>query len=119
MKIKRDVVELALEMGRESYPEEFVAVLTGRKGVIEEITVLPFVSGKYSALIRMDLLPLGMKVYGTVHSHPTPSCRPSREDIHMFSKFGVVHMIVCYPFEQGCWAFYDRGGRRVEVEIVD
>ncbi len=119
MKIRRGVVELALEMGRESYPDEFVAVLTGKRGIIEEITILPFISGTRSAVIRMDLLPLGIRVYGTVHSHPSPSCRPSLRDLEMFSKFGIVHMIVCYPFEEGCWAFYDRRGSPVEVEIVD
>lgn len=119
MKIKREVLEFALEIARESYPNEFIALLTGRKGIIEELVFLPFFSSESSAIIHMDMLPLGYRVYGTVHSHPTPNCKPSDEDLEMFSKHGIVHIIVCYPFKWGCWGFYDRNGNKLELEIVD
>ena len=119
MKIKREVLKLALEIAKESYPNEFVALLTGRKGVIEELLFLPFDAGESSAIIHLDMLPLGYRVYGTVHSHPSPSCKPSQADLAMFSKHGVVHVIVCYPFEEGCWRFYDKYGNEIKIEIVD
>ncbi len=118
MKIKKDVLKLALEVARESYPNEFVALLTGRKGVIEEILFLPFESGERSAIIHMDMLPLGYRIYGTVHSHPSPSCEPSQEDLIMFARHGTIHVIVCYPFRWGCWKFYDRYGNEIKVEII-
>ncbi len=118
MKVRREVLKFALEVAKESYPDEFVALLTGRRGIVEELVFLPFQSGGSSALIHMDMLPLGYRIYGTVHSHPTPNCTPSKADLEMFSKYGVVHIIVCYPFEWGCWGFYDKDGREIELEIV-
>ncbi len=35
MKVRREVLKLALEVAKESYPNEFVALLTGKRGVIE------------------------------------------------------------------------------------
>ena len=119
MKIRRETLKFALEVAKESYPNEFVALLAGKKGIIEEIVFLPFSSSEKLALIHMDMLPLGYRVYGTVHSHPSPSCKPSQADLIMFSKHGIVHIIVCYPFEEGCWRFYDKNGNEIELEIVD
>jgi len=119
MRIRKEVLELALEIARESYPREFVALLTGKRGVIEELTFLPFESSESSAIIHYEMLPLGYKIYGTIHSHPTPSCKPSQADLEMFSKRGSIHIIVCYPFEWGCWKFYDRSGNEIHLEILD
>ncbi len=119
MKVKKEVLEFALEIAKESYPNEFVALLTGRKGIIEELVFLPFKAGESLAIIHMEMLPLGYRIYGTVHSHPSPNCTPSKADLEMFSKHGVVHIIICYPFEWGCWRFYDKNGNEVELEIVD
>jgi hypothetical protein len=54
-RVKRDVLKFALEIGKESYPHEFVALLTGRKGLIEELLFLPFEAGESSALIHLDI----------------------------------------------------------------
>ena len=119
MKIKRDVIKFALEIAKESYPYEFVALLTGKKGVIEELIFLPFQSSEDSAIIHMDMLPLGYKIYGTVHSHPSPNYMPSEQDLVMFMKYGVVHIIVYYPFNENCWKCYDRHGNEISIDIID
>ncbi len=119
MRIRRDVIRLALEIAKESYPNEFVALLTGKKGVIEELVFLPFQAGETMAVIHMDMLPLGYRIYGTVHSHPSPNCSPSPQDIQMFMKHGTVHIIVCYPFDENCWRCYDRNGNPIDVEVID
>ncbi len=119
MKIRRDVLRFALEVAKESYPNEFIALLTGKKGIIEELVFLPFQSSEFSAIIHMDMLPLGYKVYGTIHSHPSPSCEPSGQDLAMFMKYGVIHIIVCYPFNEDCWKCYDRHGNEISIEVVD
>ncbi len=118
MKIKKEVLLLALEIAKENYPNEFVALLSGKKDIIEEIVFLPFDSSEYSALIHMDMLPLGYKIYGTIHSHPSSNCAPSEKDLEMFERCGIIHIIVCYPFKEGCWEFYDRFGNRIHVEII-
>jgi len=119
MKVKRDVIEFALEIAKESYPNEFVALLTGKKGIVEELVFLPFLSGERSAVIRMEMLPLGYRIYGTVHSHPTPNCTPSPQDVHMFMKYGSIHIIVCYPFDEDSWVCYDKSGNPIDIEVID
>ncbi len=119
MKIRRDVLRFALEIAKESYPNEFIALLTWKKGIIEELVFLPFQAGETSAIIRMDMLPLGYKIYGTIHSHPSPNCSPSPQDIQMFMKYGAVHIIVCYPFTENSWACYDKGGNPISIEVID
>ncbi len=119
MKIRREVIRFALEIAKESYPNEFIALLTGKKGIIEELVFLPFQAGESSAIIHMDMLPLGYKIYGTIHSHPIPNCKPSQQDIQMFMKYGSIHIIVCYPFTENCWACYDRNGNEISIEVID
>lgn len=119
MKIKKDVIKLALEIAKESYPNEFIALLTGEGDVIDELIFLPFQSSEYSAVINLDALPLGYKVYGTVHSHPSPSCEPSDEDLYLFLKYGGIHIIVCYPFDENSWKCYDSHGNEVKIEVIN
>ncbi|MEM0202439.1 MAG: Mov34/MPN/PAD-1 family protein [Archaeoglobaceae archaeon] len=118
MKIKRELLMAILESAKETYPYEFIALLSGEKGVISELIFLPSISGEESAIIRLEMLPLGVKVYGTVHSHPSPCCEPSEEDFFLFTKFGRVHIIVCYPFTMNDWKCYDSKGEEIEIEVV-
>lgn len=118
MKIKRELLKGILESAKEAYPYEFIALLTGEKGVITELIFLPSISGEESAIIRLEMLPLGVKVYGTVHSHPSRCCEPSDEDFFLFTKFGKVHIIVCYPFTMDDWKCYDSKGEEIEIEVI-
>ncbi|MEM0022106.1 MAG: Mov34/MPN/PAD-1 family protein [Archaeoglobaceae archaeon] len=118
MKIKKELLMAILESAKEAYPYEFIALLSGEKGMISELIFLPSISGEESAIIRLDMLPLGVKVYGTVHSHPSPCCEPSEEDFFLFTKFGRVHIIVCYPFTMSDWKCYDSKGEEIEIEVV-
>lgn len=119
VKISRGLLETILEAARNAHPDEFIALLSGSKDVMDELIFLPFVSGGTSAIIHLDMLPIGMRVFGTVHSHPSPSCRPSEEDLALFTRFGKYHIIVCYPYDMKSWKCYDRSGREVELEVVE
>jgi len=119
MKITRSLLEMILAAARDSYPHEFVALLSGKKGVISELIFLPFESGEMGAIIHTDLLPLGMKIYGTVHSHPSKNLSPSGEDLRMFSRFGKIHIIVGYPFNEKSWRCYDNRGNIINIEVID
>lgn len=118
MKIRREVIRTLLEIAKNYHPNEFVALLSGEKDEISEIIFLPFISSDLSALINLEVLPVGVFVYGTVHSHPSPSCYPSEEDFEFFSRFGKYHIIVCYPYEEDCWKCYDWKGEEVELDVV-
>lgn len=119
VKISKGLIETVLEAAKNAYPEEFIALLSGSKDVIDELIFLPFISGSVSAIIHLDMLPIGMRVFGTVHSHPSPSCRPSDEDMALFTRFGRYHIIVCYPYDEKSWKCYDRSGREIKPEIVE
>ncbi|WP_202319269.1 Mov34/MPN/PAD-1 family protein [Archaeoglobus neptunius] len=119
MKISKELLRTILEAAKSSHPDEFIALLGGSKGVMSELIFLPFVSGSVSAVIHLDMLPIGMRVFGTVHSHPSPSCRPSDEDMSLFTRFGKYHIIVCYPYGENNWKCYDRSGKEVELEVVE
>lgn len=118
--IKKRTLKMILEASKSSYPEEFGAILRARKGVIHELMLLPgTISGERSALFRLHNLPIDFTVVGTVHSHPSGSCRPSRADLDLFRGFGWVHMIVCEPYDRSSWAAYDGRGARKELKVVD
>jgi proteasome lid subunit RPN8/RPN11 len=119
MKIKKELLVTILESAKSAHPDEFVALLTGEKDIMSELVFLPFISGNSSALIHLDMLPIGLKVYGTVHSHPSPNCSPSQEDMTLFTRFGRYHIIVCYPYRENCWKCYNRKGEEIELEVVE
>ncbi len=118
MKIRRELLDALIEIARKNHPMEFLALLTGRKNVIEEFVYLPFQQGETFAFFDSSLIPLGMKVYGTAHSHPSSSPRPSDQDLATFASIGRVHVIVYYPYCRNCFKIYDRNGREIELEIV-
>lgn len=118
MKIKRDLINALIEIAKENHPMEFFALLTGKKNVIEEFIYLPFQQGETFAIFDHSLLPLGMRIYGTAHSHPSSSPKPSKQDLSTFASFGKVHIIIHYPYCRNCFKIYDRDGREIELEIV-
>jgi len=110
---------MILAVSKDNHPDEVVALMAGRKGIAEELVFLPFEGGRTSAIIHMDMLPLGMRIIGTFHSHPSPNPYPSSADLQMFSRYGRYHIIVAYPYTMDSWKCFDRNGREVEVEIVE
>ncbi len=120
--ISREVLETAIAAARESHPHEFIAMLgesKKRKNHIDELIFLPSISGGVSAIIHMDMLPMGMRVLGTVHSHPSPHPYPSEQDLETFSKRGRVHIIIAYPYTMDSWRAYSSSGEPVTVRVVD
>lgn len=120
MRIARSLIDFILAAAKDNYPYEIIGLLTGKKDLAEEIVFLPGTqSGETSATIFMDMLPLGMKILGTAHSHPSSNIRPSSADMRMFSRQGKYHIIVGYPFKQKNWKCFDRKGNEVDIEVVD
>ncbi len=119
MKVKKELIEGLIEIARESYPYEFFALLTGKKNVIEEFVYIPFEQGSNFAGFNTSLLPVGMRIYGTVHSHPSNSPYPSPQDLATFTSFGKVHIIIHYPYCKNCWNAFDSQGNRIDIELVE
>lgn len=118
MKIRRELIQALIEIAKENHPHEFFALLTGRKGIIEEFVYIPFQQGEDYASFNTSLIPIGMRIYGTIHSHPSSVSRPSPQDLATFSSYGKVHIIIHYPYCESCWKAYDSAGNEVDVEVI-
>ena len=120
VRIRKALLDYLLQLAREFYPNEFGGFLREKNGVFEEVLIIPKgYFGKGSIFFDTWLLPHDESIKGTVHSHPLPSSKPSKADLHFFSKFGGVHLILSYPFNERSIKAYTSDGREIKIEIVD
>ena len=118
--IKSDTLQMILESAKSVHPNEFSAALRAKDGIIYELMLLPgTVAGNRHSIMQLHMLPIDFTVVGSVHSHPGPSSRPSAADIHFFSKFKSIHIIVAYPYSESSWQAYDHAGHPIKLRIVD
>jgi proteasome lid subunit RPN8/RPN11 len=122
--IKKEVVEDIIGFARGAYPKEFVAALEGstRNGTLTITGLLyqPFRASETSALPEaMIPMPMTSGSVGSVHSHPSGSNSPSRQDLHFFTKKGIIHLIIRKPFRPEDIACYNLKGEPCKFEIVD
>jgi len=121
-KITSKCLNMILEVSKSNYPKEFGGLLrvdNNLKDTITEIVILPgTVSGDTHAIFQLHMLPIDFSIVGTVHSHPSPIPRPSEADLHLFEKFGRLHMIVAYPFNKNSWKAYDYKGNDLQINTV-
>jgi len=117
--IKRKVLRMILEASRDVYPKEFGAILRAEEGVITEILLIPgTVSGNRHAIFQLHMLPADFTVVGTVHSHPSPNHSPSDDDLALFRKFGGLHIITGYPYDENSWAAWKHSGEKIELQVL-
>ena len=108
--IKKQVLEKICGLARDAHPREFLAFVEGAtRGhalIITDIVFQSYVANEMSALPRMDL-PIINNVYGSVHSHPAGSNRPSIADTEFFAHHGAVHFIIKAPYREMDLKCYD------------
>jgi proteasome lid subunit RPN8/RPN11 len=103
------------------HPHEGILILQGKSKKngeirIEGLVVPPFASsGPYYSGFPTNELPMDLSYIGTAHSHPGNSNRPSLQDLNNF--FGVVSIIISYPYEYDTIAAYDRNGNNISLII--
>ncbi|NJE25747.1 metalloprotease [Thermococcus sp. MV5] len=120
IKIRRALLQYLFQLARDFYPNEFGGFLREKDGIFEEVLIIPKgYFGKESIYFDTWLLPHDKNIKGTVHSHPSPSSRPSQADKKFFSKFGGVHVIISYPFKEWSVKAYNSEGVEIEIEIID
>jgi proteasome lid subunit RPN8/RPN11 len=121
IKIKRTALEFMLNMARNMYPREFIGLLrNNEKNEIYEVLLLPKSTyGRGFSSFDNYMVPYSLKYAGSVHSHPTPSTRPSAGDQLSFSRTGGVHIILAYPFSETSLAVYNRKGESLKFEVVE
>ena len=103
------------------HPHEGILILQGKSKKngeirIDGLVVPPFASsGPYYSGFPTNELPMDRSYIGTAHSHPGSSNRPSLQDLNNF--FGVVSIIINYPYEYDTIAAYDRNGNNISLII--
>lgn len=121
-KITRKCLTLILEASKANYPKEFGGFLrvgTQTKNTIREIVLLPgTISGDSHAIFQLHMLPIDFSIVGTVHSHPSSSARPSDADLHLFEKYGKIHIIAAKPYTETSWKAYLYTGDEINMTIV-
>lgn len=117
--IDRETLRFILGASRSSHPREFAGVLRAEGDTVKEVLLLPgTLSSGESAVLRLHMLPIDPSACGTVHSHPSPSLRPSGADMALFSKFGHVHILVAFPYDERSWKAYNHRGEEIKLEVV-
>jgi proteasome lid subunit RPN8/RPN11 len=102
------------------HPYEGILILRGRSKkteiVIDGLVIPPFSShGPYYSGFPVYDLPFDLSYIGTAHSHPGNSNNPSLEDLNNY--FGLVSIIINYPYDDSTIAAFDRNGERFMLRI--
>jgi proteasome lid subunit RPN8/RPN11 len=103
------------------HPYEGILILRGKSRktdiTIDGLVVPPFSShGPYYSGFPVYDLPFDLSYIGTAHSHPGSSNHPSLEDLNNY--FGLVSIIINYPYDDTTIAAYDRNGERFTLRIL-
>jgi proteasome lid subunit RPN8/RPN11 len=117
--IKKELLMLLLHLGRDSHPNEFVALLREKEGVIAELDMVPgTVTGEDSASVLFDMMPLDTHLAGSVHSHPNGVLKPSDADLHFFPRAGRFHLIIGHPYRHADWQCFTADGKPCILEVM-
>ena len=118
-RIDREALNFILGVSGSSHPREFAGVLRAKGDTVTEVLVLPgTLSSRRSAVLHLHMLPIDPSTCGTVHSHPSSIARPSDEDLGLFAKFGNVHIIAAFPYDENSWKVYNHKGEEIKLEVV-
>lgn len=117
-----EVIDEIINIAKESYPNEFMALLEGKVNEnILRITGLIFLPGETSnegAVMQVFMQPLSTNSIGSVHSHPGYNANPSDADLQFFFKKGIFHMIIAEPYNRESIKAYDNYGNLIDFKIV-
>jgi len=116
--LKKDVLDSILSFCQMKHPNEGVLILKGKSKngeiKIDGLVIPPFSeTGPTFAGFPHSFLPFDMSYVGIIHSHPSGSAEPSVTDLHNF--FGLVSMIVKYPYEDDCIFAWDSNGNSIPL----
>ncbi|MEM1625241.1 MAG: Mov34/MPN/PAD-1 family protein [Candidatus Nezhaarchaeales archaeon] len=118
----REMIEGLFCLAKENHPREIFLLLRGEvRGssvyVDELIYPINTIFGLGFSEFQPHNLPLDPSIIGSVHSHPSGSSSPSTQDLHNF--FGIVMVILAYPYNLASTSAYDKSGNPLIVRIVN
>ncbi|MBI5679946.1 MAG: Mov34/MPN/PAD-1 family protein [Methanobacterium sp.] len=122
VQIDKEVTDEIMNIAKESYPNEFMALLEGKiSDKILKITgliFLPVDTSQEGAVMQVFMQPLTTNSVGSVHSHPGFNASPSDADLTFFSKKGLFHMIIAEPYNMESIRAYDSYGNIVDFKTI-
>ncbi|MGZ7119516.1 MAG: Mov34/MPN/PAD-1 family protein [Methanobacterium sp.] len=120
--VDSEVLNEIMNIAKESYPNEFMALLEGQiqKNVLKitGLIFLPSETSNEGAVMQVFMQPLTTNSVGSVHSHPGYSASPSEADLQFFSKKGIFHMIIAEPYKRESILAYDSFGNIVDFKVI-
>ena len=117
-KIASDTLDFILATCKAAHPREFGALLEAENETIINVIYLPGTDAtSRSVSIRTWMMP-NMPHAGSVHSHPSGTPYPSKQDL-IFFRYNEVNIIVGRPYTRTSWRAFDRNGNEISLEIVD
>ena len=119
--VKKDVFDSISSFCKIKHPNEGILILKGKSKdgaiLIDGLVIPPFShSGPTFAGFPHSFLPFDMSYVGIVHSHPSGTAEPSLTDLHNF--FGLVSLIVQYPYDDDDIFAWDSKGNSIKLEII-
>jgi proteasome lid subunit RPN8/RPN11 len=119
--LQKKVLESILSYCQMKHPNEGILILKGKSKsghvLIDGLVIPPFnYSGPTFAGFPHSFLPFDMSYVGVVHSHPSGSASPSVTDLHNF--FGLVSLIVQFPYGEDDVFAWDSNGDAISLTIV-
>jgi proteasome lid subunit RPN8/RPN11 len=120
--MSRQVANGIITYAKTWHPNEGILILQGKSKknqiIIDGLIVPPFSShGPYYSGFPSYELPADLSYVGTVHSHPQRSNRPSLEDLNNY--YGLVSVIISYPYEDYTIGAFDRNGNNMDLKILN
>jgi proteasome lid subunit RPN8/RPN11 len=118
-RLRRSVLDLALQASKASHPQEFAALLRLKGDTVEELVLLPgTIQGDEHAIFMFGNAPVDASLAGTLHSHPDEHPYPSDADFELFERHGTIHLILCEPYGRDDWRAYDHTGLPIHLDVV-
>ena len=118
--LTKQIIDSVITYAKSCHPNEGILILQGKKEKnlikVTGLIIPPFSThGPYYSGFPVYELPFDLSYIGTIHSHPSRSNKPSLEDLNHF--FGLVSLIICYPYDTEDIAAFDRNGNNMDIEI--
>ncbi|HYX56101.1 MAG TPA: Mov34/MPN/PAD-1 family protein [Nitrososphaeraceae archaeon] len=117
----RQVADGIITYAKSWHPHEGILILQGKAKkeeiIVEGLIIPPFsMHGPYYSGFSGYQLPFDLSYIGTAHSHPGGSNKPSLEDLNNY--YGVVSIIISYPYEDNTIGAFDRSGKNMEIKLL-
>ncbi len=121
-KVKKSLLEDALQASENYLPDEFMCFLGGdkKKQEITEIVLLPTYNSKNSASVNLMNAPIDDTIVGTLHSHPNGYSNSSTADKKFFENYELNIIIGLTKKDDfnANFSFYDNKGNKTTIELL-